>query len=134
MNILSPMTLLHENGYKALAATNNSDDLRLEMTELQRKVVRVGEGDLNVTVGFSNLNNEIGDLGRNFNRMVQQLRENREDVERLQSCPAVACGMLGHSRRTCYRASSRSGQHLSPVLHDEAKRHWTGTLNGPPYC
>jgi signal transduction histidine kinase len=34
-------------------------------------------------VGFSNLNNEIGDLGRNFNRMVQQLRENREDVERL---------------------------------------------------
>jgi methyl-accepting chemotaxis protein len=77
------MTLLHENGYKALAATNNSDDLRLEMTELQRKVVRVGEGDLNVTVGFSNLNNEIGDLGRNFNRMVQQLRENREDVERL---------------------------------------------------
>jgi signal transduction histidine kinase len=83
MNILSPMTLLHENGYKALAATNNSDDLRLVMTELQRKVVRVGEGDLNVTVGFSNLNNEIGDLGRNFNRMVQQLRENREDVERL---------------------------------------------------
>jgi hypothetical protein len=43
------MTLLHENGYKALAATNNSDDLRLVMTELQRKVVRVGEGDLNVT-------------------------------------------------------------------------------------
>ena len=77
------MILLHENGYKALAATNSGDDLRLVVTELQRKIVRVGEGDLNVTVGFSNRNNEIGDLGRNFNRMVQQLRENREDVERL---------------------------------------------------
>ena len=77
------MILLHENGYKALAATNSGDDLRLVVTELHRKIVRVGEGDLSVTVGFSNLNNEIGDLGRNFNRMVQQLRENREEVERL---------------------------------------------------
>jgi signal transduction histidine kinase len=77
------MILLHENGYKTLAATNSGDDLRLVVTELQRKIVRVGEGDLNVTVGFSNRNNDIGDLGRNFNRMVLQLRENREDVERL---------------------------------------------------
>jgi signal transduction histidine kinase len=77
------MSLLHENGYKALAATNSSDDLRLVIAELQGKIVRVGEGDLNVTVGFSNRNNEVGDLGRDFNRMVQQLRENREDVERL---------------------------------------------------
>lgn len=83
MDTLSPMILLHENGYKALAATNSGDDLRLVVTELHRKIVRVGEGDLSVTVGFSNLNNEIGDLGRNFNRMVQQLRENREEVERL---------------------------------------------------
>ena len=83
MDTLSPMILLHGNGYKALAATNSSDDLRLVIAELQGKIVRVGEGDLNVTVGFSNRNNEIGDLGRDFNRMVQQLRESREDVERL---------------------------------------------------
>jgi signal transduction histidine kinase len=83
MDTLSPLLLLHENGYKALAATNNGDDLRHVIRELQGKIVRVGEGDLNVRVGFSSRNNEIGDLGRNFNRMVQQLRENREDVERL---------------------------------------------------
>jgi signal transduction histidine kinase len=51
--------------------------------ELQRKIVRVGEGDLDVTVGFANRNDEIGDLGRNFNHMVQQLRESREEVERM---------------------------------------------------
>ena len=81
MDILSPLILLHENGYKALANTNGGD-FRLVLAELKRKIVRLGEGDLNVTVGFSNRNNEIGDLGRTFNRMVRQLRENREVVER----------------------------------------------------
>ncbi len=51
--------------------------------ELQGKIVRVGEGDLDVTVGFANRNDEIGDLGRSFNHMVQQLRESREEVARL---------------------------------------------------
>jgi len=50
--------------------------------ELQDKIVRVGGGDLDVTVGFANRNDEIGDLGRNFNHMVQQLRESREEIER----------------------------------------------------
>jgi signal transduction histidine kinase len=76
------MILLHENGYKALAATNSGDDLRLVMTEFQRKIVRVGEGDLNVTVDFGNRNDEVGDLGRVFNHMVQQLYGSREAVER----------------------------------------------------
>jgi signal transduction histidine kinase len=53
------------------------------MVELQEKIARVGEGDLNVSVGFSRRNDEIGDVGRNFNRMVEQLRENREEIERL---------------------------------------------------
>jgi len=53
------------------------------MVELQEKIARVGEGDLNVSVGFSERNDEIGDLGRNFNRMVEQLRESREEIERL---------------------------------------------------
>lgn len=53
------------------------------MIELQEKIARLGEGDLNVTVGFARRNDEIGDLGRNFNRMVTLLRENREQIEHL---------------------------------------------------
>lgn len=53
------------------------------MVELQEKIAQLGEGDLNVSVGFANRNDEIGDLGRNFNRMVEQLRHNREEIERL---------------------------------------------------
>jgi len=83
MDICPPLILLQENGYKVLAATNGGDDLRLVMVELQGRIVRVGEGDLDVTVGFANRNDEIGDLGRNFNHMVQQLCESREEVERL---------------------------------------------------
>jgi signal transduction histidine kinase len=82
MDTLSPMILLHENGYKALAAINSGDDLRLVMTDLQRKIVRLGEGDLDVTVDFGNCNDEVGDLGRVFNHTVQQLYESREAVER----------------------------------------------------
>ena len=53
------------------------------MVELQEKIGRVSEGDLNVTVSFAQRNDEIGDLGRNFNHMMQQLRESREEIERL---------------------------------------------------
>ncbi|HST11729.1 MAG TPA: ATP-binding protein [Terriglobales bacterium] len=53
------------------------------MVELQEKIARVGEGDLEVSVNFAKRNDEIGDLGRNFNHMVQQLRESREEIERL---------------------------------------------------
>jgi signal transduction histidine kinase len=53
------------------------------MVELQEKIARVGEGDLDVSVSFARRNDEIGDLGRNFNRMVKQLRESREEIERL---------------------------------------------------
>lgn len=82
MDILSPQILLHENGYKALAPSNGGDDLRGVTLELHGKVVRVGEGDLDVRVGFANRNDEIGDLGRSFNQMAQQLSESREEVER----------------------------------------------------
>src|SRR5246127_5883304 len=51
------------------------------MVELQEKIARVGEGDLDVSVKFAKRNDEIGDLGRNFNHMVQQLRESREEIE-----------------------------------------------------
>jgi len=53
------------------------------MVELQEKIARVGEGDLDVSVNFAKRNDEIGDLGRNFNHMVQQLRESREEIDRL---------------------------------------------------
>jgi len=53
------------------------------MVELQQKIAELGGGNLNVSVSFANRNDEIGDLGRNFNQMVQQLRESREEIERL---------------------------------------------------
>jgi hypothetical protein len=53
------------------------------MVELQEQIARVGRGDLHASVGFAKRNDEIGDLGRNFNRMVQQLRESRAEIERL---------------------------------------------------
>src|ERR1700674_1967738 len=53
------------------------------MVELQEKIGQVSEGNLNVAVSFSQRNDEIGDLGRNFNHMMQQLRESREEIERL---------------------------------------------------
>ena len=53
------------------------------MVELQEKMGLVSEGNLNVAVSFSQRNDEIGDLGRNFNHMMQQLRESREEIERL---------------------------------------------------
>ncbi len=53
------------------------------MVELQQKIAQLGEGDLEASVSFAHRNDEIGDLGRNFNRMVRQLRESREEIERL---------------------------------------------------
>jgi signal transduction histidine kinase len=76
------LTLLREEA-DTFPATSRSDELRLFMVELQRQIVRVGEGDLDVAVGFANRSDEIGDLGRNFNQMVQQLDASREEVERL---------------------------------------------------
>src|SRR5271155_516315 len=53
------------------------------MVELQEKIEQVSEGNLDVSVSFSQRNDEIGDLGRNFNHLTQQLRESREEIERL---------------------------------------------------
>jgi len=53
------------------------------LIELQEKIAQVGEGDLDVAVRFAKRDDEIGDLGRNFNRMVTQLRESREEIETL---------------------------------------------------
>jgi signal transduction histidine kinase len=53
------------------------------MTELQEKIEQVREGNLTVSVNFANRNDEIGDLGKDFNDMVRQLRESREEIQRL---------------------------------------------------
>jgi signal transduction histidine kinase len=53
------------------------------MVELQQRIAQLGGGDLNASVSFAHRNDEIGDLGRNFNQMVMQLRESRTEIERL---------------------------------------------------
>jgi len=53
------------------------------VVELQEQMERVGQGDLAASVSFAKRNDEIGDLGRNFNLMVKQLRESREEIELL---------------------------------------------------
>jgi signal transduction histidine kinase len=53
------------------------------MVDLQEKMARVGEGDLTASVSFARRNDEIGDLGRNFNQMVKSLKESREEIQRL---------------------------------------------------
>ena len=40
------------------------------MVELQQKIAQLGSGDLTVSVTFAKRNDEIGDLGRNFNRVA----------------------------------------------------------------
>jgi len=51
------------------------------MVELQEKMALVSRGNLDTTVSFCLSNDEIGDLGRNFNQMVQQLKESRLEIE-----------------------------------------------------
>jgi two-component system, NtrC family, sensor kinase len=53
------------------------------MIELQEKIAQVSEGNLEVAVSFSNRNDEIGDLGRNFNDMMQRLRDSQQEIELL---------------------------------------------------
>jgi signal transduction histidine kinase len=57
--------------------------LQHPLRELQEKIARVREGDLNVSLSFANRNDDIGDLARDFNEMVRQLRESREEIQRL---------------------------------------------------
>lgn len=57
--------------------------VRRPMMELQEKFSRVQSGDLDAAVSFAGRNDEIGDLGRDFNDMVAQLKESREEITRL---------------------------------------------------
>src|SRR5215471_16508407 len=57
--------------------------VRRPMMELQEKFARVQDGDMDVSVSFAQRNDEIGDLGRDFNDMVAQLKASREEINRL---------------------------------------------------
>jgi len=57
--------------------------VRQPMMELQDKIARVSLGDLSASVNFADRNDEIGDLGRDFNDMVAQLKASREEIHRL---------------------------------------------------
>jgi len=57
--------------------------LQHPLHELHDKIARVRQGDLNVEVSFARRNDDIGDLGRDFNEMVRQLRDSREEIQRL---------------------------------------------------
>ena len=52
------------------------------MLELQEKIARLREGDLTVQASFADRRDEIGELGRDFNEMVAQLRQRREETHR----------------------------------------------------
>jgi signal transduction histidine kinase len=51
------------------------------LLELHRKIALLREGDFTVRASFASRNDELGDLGRDFNEMVRQLRESREAIE-----------------------------------------------------
>ena len=57
--------------------------VRGPMRELQLNIAKVRRGDLDVNLDFAGRNDEIGDLGTAFNEMVRELRENREEIQRL---------------------------------------------------
>jgi signal transduction histidine kinase len=82
MQTFPQLTLLHGNGYKALAARNDGHESKL-VPDLQDKIARVGDGDLDTTVDLAGGGGEIAVLGCNFNHMVQQLRDSRDKLDRL---------------------------------------------------
>ena len=82
MHGLLQLILLQANGYKALAAIHG-DSSRSFALDLREKIARVGEGNLDVTVDFTNGNDQIGIFGLSFNQMVEQLREGRDEIDRL---------------------------------------------------
>ena len=53
------------------------------LLELRQKIAQLRDGNVNVTASFADQNDEIGDLGRNFNEMVRELKESREQLQRI---------------------------------------------------
>jgi signal transduction histidine kinase len=53
------------------------------LEELKRIIGRVREGDLSARVKFAKRNDDVGQLGRRFNEMIQELAQNRAEIERM---------------------------------------------------
>jgi len=53
------------------------------LAELKETIARVREGDLTPRVEFAKRNDDVGQLGRQFNEMIQELAQNRAEIERL---------------------------------------------------
>jgi len=53
------------------------------LEELMHTIKRVRDGDLQAHVEFSKRDDDVGRLGRQFNEMVEQLHQNREEIEDL---------------------------------------------------
>lgn len=53
------------------------------LAELKEIIGRVREGDFGARVKFAVRNDGVGQLGRQFNEMIQELAENRAEIERL---------------------------------------------------
>ena len=54
------------------------------LVELRQKISRLRDGDMTVKASFAAQNDEIGDLGRDFNEMVRQLRKSISDRVRAE--------------------------------------------------
>jgi len=53
------------------------------LEELMKTIAKVRSGDLSARVGFAKREDDVGQLGREFNDMVRQLDENRLEIEEL---------------------------------------------------
>jgi signal transduction histidine kinase len=53
------------------------------LEELKKIIGQVREGNLSTRVEFAKRNDDVGQLGRQFNEMIQELAENRTEIERL---------------------------------------------------
>jgi len=85
------------------------------MVELQEKIAQVSEGNLDVAVSFAKRNDEMGDLGRNFNYMMQRLRDSQAEIEilhRTQMSRAEHLATLGElAAGLAHEISQSAGRH-----------------------
>lgn len=111
------------------------------LVELQEKVAQVSAGNLDVAVSFAGRDDEIGDLGRNFNEMVRQLRERRDHMramhqaelsraEHLATLGELAAG-LAHELRNPLAGIAGVIDVLGQDIDesDPAKEIWTDVRN-----
>jgi two-component system, NtrC family, sensor kinase len=53
------------------------------LEELMHTILKVRSGDLSSHVEFARREDDVGQLGREFNEMIRQLHENRQEIEEL---------------------------------------------------